>query len=465
MVLVTLYIISKAYLLDITNDEAYTFYNVKTFWIVEIFCTGNTHWLIFSFIKLINLLGFEHVFNLRLFSVLSAIGFFILVYRFLLAQYNLWTGIVIIGLLILNPYITDYFCLARGYASGLFFQLLSIIALQQIITSRSKKWTYIFLISTLLSVISNFNFFYFFSAIMPVYLVYSVWKNGLDFFKSTEFKWWLLIFIGCSLVTIKALNLITVCSNDIGTYGGTNFFTSIFGSQFLGLWNYQKPINTNMHLWISYGLFFIVLSAIVFHFFRHKIHNHKFKVILSIILIIMFVLAIFNKLVLNVLYPIDRTAVIFYLPICFVLIMVISEFKFNKLIHQLILYMFGTLSIINFLMSVNFHKSIDFPEQQESKQCFEELDRLKAKQVGLDKELFGVYRNYYQKTSQYKFQFNGYAINTNDYNDTRLNVTCLDEFDYLVLSPPYKVWHCRKTTKKYSVVKYYKKSGILILKK
>ena len=30
---------------DVTNDEAYSFYIMKDFWYVEALCTGNTHWL------------------------------------------------------------------------------------------------------------------------------------------------------------------------------------------------------------------------------------------------------------------------------------------------------------------------------------------------------------------------------------------------------------------------------------
>lgn len=459
------YIILRATKVDITNDEAYTFYNVTTFWIVEVFCTGNTHWLIFSFIKLLNLIGFEHVFALRLMSVLAGIGLYILLYKYYISKYTPLIVFVAFCLLGLNPYLIDYFGLARGYASALLFQFFALICLNQIIYSESKKWIYLFFISSTLSVISNFNFFYFFSASMAAYLIFSINRHGFTFFKSKDFIWWLGLSITCSLVTIKALQIITVCSNDIGNYGGNDFIKSIFGSQFLGLYNYHELKNSMVITLGSYALFLTILTlAIISFFHKNKRRVTNYLHLLSITIFIMLALSLFNYYVLDVLYPIDRTAMIYYFPFCLLIIHYYASFHIKFYLKKIIGITFIVLGVVNFLMSMNFSKTIDFPEQQNSKHCFQILETIHAHKVGLTKELFGVYRNYYQKTSYYKYHFEGYTINANEYFDSRFNKLCLNEFDYIVLIPPYKITHCVNTKTKLSTVKYFKKSGLIIFK-
>lgn len=457
------YVVLRAIYNDITNDEAYTFYNVTTFWIVEVFCTGNTHWLLFSFIKLLNLFGFEHVLALRLFSVLAGIGIYLLLYKHYILKYNSLSVIFCFALLGLNPYLIDYFGLARGYASALFFQFFALICLNEIIHAEGKKWIYLFFIASTLSVISNFNFFYFFSASMAAYFIFSLKRHGYEFLKSKEFKWWLGFSIACSLLTIKALQIITVCSNDIGGYGGNDFIKSIFGSQLLGIHNYYELKNSILISICSYMLVVIISALIILSFSRKHTGNSNYKQLLSIIIILMLSLSLFNYYFLDVLYPIDRTATIFYLPFGLLIIHSFITLNFKHHAKKIISIAVLILASINFLLSINLSKSIDFPEQQDSKKCFNTLEKLKAHKVGLSKELFGVYRNYYQKTNHYKYHFEGYAINANEYYDSRFNNICLNEFDYLVLIPPYKVTHCTNQKLNLKVVDYFEESGVLIL--
>src|ERR1700740_2437898 len=70
------YVIIRSFCLGITDDEAWSYYNVKHFWYIETLCTGNTHWFNFVAIKAALMLGLEKVWSLRWLSILSA-GVFI----------------------------------------------------------------------------------------------------------------------------------------------------------------------------------------------------------------------------------------------------------------------------------------------------------------------------------------------------------------------------------------------------
>ena len=81
--LICLYLIARAYCVDITDDEAWSFYNMKHFWYVETLCTGNTHWFNSLAIKISLLFGFEQAWQIRWFSILSGIGFLWLLYHWI----------------------------------------------------------------------------------------------------------------------------------------------------------------------------------------------------------------------------------------------------------------------------------------------------------------------------------------------------------------------------------------------
>jgi hypothetical protein len=70
----------RSYCLDMTHDEAYSFFNIKNFWYAQFLCNANSHWLNSLAMKTAYLLGGEEPWQLRWLSCLSAGGFFILVY-------------------------------------------------------------------------------------------------------------------------------------------------------------------------------------------------------------------------------------------------------------------------------------------------------------------------------------------------------------------------------------------------
>lgn len=64
-IVMALYLILRTYFVDITDDEAWSYFNVKHFWWVETLCSGNTHWFNFLAIKASLLLGLEKAWHLR----------------------------------------------------------------------------------------------------------------------------------------------------------------------------------------------------------------------------------------------------------------------------------------------------------------------------------------------------------------------------------------------------------------
>ena len=102
--------------------------------------------------------------------------------------------------------------------------------------------------------------------------------------------------------------------------------------------------------------------------------------------------------------------------------------------------------------------------QEDSKNCFEYLKNIGAKKVGLCGELFGVYRNYYQLTDNYKYPFEAERLNTDAVvRDTRYSEDITKD-EYLVLFPPYNMSFYKGTAIQLKGMKYYKNSGTLVIR-
>src|ERR1700752_322303 len=232
--LLAFYVIYKSINIDMTHDEAYSFYNVKHFWWVETLCTGNTHWFNFAAIKLAVLCGFEKAWQLRWLTICSASIFLYIAFLWIKPFPNSSIKFFAFSLLLLNPYMLDYFSLARGNATGIAFQALSLLFLYKMLQEEKRVFSLLALGFGGLSAIANFNFYYFFVALSAVYFFQFYFIGGFSFLKKKAFYFDVIYFIGISTLVLKAFWFITVCSNDIGPYGGDGFVDSLFSGYVKG---------------------------------------------------------------------------------------------------------------------------------------------------------------------------------------------------------------------------------------
>lgn len=459
-----LYVVSRALSLVITHDEAYSFYNVKHFWYVETLCTGNTHWFNFVAIKTAILLGLEKVSQLRWFSLLSAGVFFTVAYFWIKTINNISVKFFAFAFLLLNPYLIDYLSLARGYATGLMFESLAILCICISLNKEKRNVGVLALFFAGMAAIANFNFFYFFASFSIIYFYKFHFINGFTFIKHKLFYLEFIYTLTITYLVLRALQFITICSNDIGKYGGSELISSLF-TGYIDTFIYNKfdvsssAINTCAHV-----LFIVIMVVIVFGVFGYKKHKIIWYRFASSAILIMIALMVFNKLSFDVLYPTYRTTLMLYPLIALVIVGFVSFIVTAKKLKSILLYSCSALLLAHFVNTINISRSFDYYHQEDSKQCFEYLKSMNAKRVGLSGELFGVFRNYYQMTNNYKYPFDAYKLNTDVvYRNTQFdgNVTIND---FIVLFPPYNMNYYKNSNLKLKALKFYKSSGTLILK-
>jgi hypothetical protein len=457
------YVVLRAVFMDITHDEAYSFYNAKHFWWVETLCTGNTHWFNFLAIKTCLLFGLEKASQLRWFTLLSSGIFLTLIYYWIRSIRSVHVKVFAFAVSVLNPFLIDYLSLARGYSTGLMFETLSIAFYFISIKKRKRSIGTFSLLLSGMSAIANFNFFYFFAAFSIVYFFQFHFKKRSQFLKQPLFYWEVLFVFFISALVLKALHFITVCSNDIGAYGGEDLVSGVFRG-FIHTLVYREGI----HLSLIDGFAFVfclgICMACIYGIRLTRKHRNETYAFSSFVLLIMIILTLVTKLAFGVLYPTYRTALMFYPLFSLVLVGFLSAIITNMKLRRVIFIGCGVVLALNFCSTLSLRRSFDYWQQSDTKKAFTYLDRIGANYVGASPELYGVYRNYYQLTDHQRFHFEGTRIHTMDPKGLDATGVGLQKFEYLVLFPPYDLSFYRANRVRFEGVMYFPNTGTLILK-
>lgn len=459
---VLLFLCARAEMLHMTHDEAYSFFNIKKFWHVQFLCNANSHWINSLAMKISVLLGGENPVELRWFSLVSAAGFFFSAF-FLINNLN---GAILkafaFSIIILNPFVLDYFILARGYASGLFFESVSILLFIANLNKGKKYFLHWSLICAGLSAIANFNFFYFFAAFSLIFFYWEYFRNGLAFAKNKWFYFHLLTAVGFALVVLRALLFIKRCSNDFGL--GTENFTEMFWSYFDGLHyigNHLK-INTLQILGVLLASVSFISSATGILYYKK--HGNKIYTLSSGIFLLVMTAIIFNRVMFGVLYPYYRSALPLF-PLIAVNSIFFLDFVLKSNLTRTIVFTSLTpyFSLL-FIRGINFSYTFDFYHQCNSKESFDLLEKLNAKKIAMSHEHWGVYINYYHESKNYNYGFKAERLNTYEINPDKQQDRKLQNYEYLILYPPYDLSYYEKARIHFTAVKIFDVSKTIILK-
>lgn len=456
------YILLRAYYVDITDDEAWSFYNVKKFWYVETLCSGNTHWFNFAAIKAALLLGFEQAWQLRWFSVLSSIAFLYIGYSWIKTLESFYLKLFAFSIVFLNPYVLEYLTLARGYSAGLCFMVLTLyFFIKSISENKKRRWAFFALVFAGFSAVANFSFFYFFVSFSVVYFYHYYFKNGFDFFKKKTFYVDLFYAIGIVCLVLRALLFIRECANDLSEFGGEDLVTSVFGSYIETLLYSNLSLHPTFKFVLASTLFLIILGASVFGIVKFESHRNKLYQYTSLIVLAMLCLTIFNKWCFHVLYPTERTALMFYPLMSIIVVQFFSSIQIKLIFEKMLLYFISILLIVNFSFNAKLISGYDHPYCMNTKQYFDYLSTMKVKKVGLPVELYFVFLKYYQITN---CQFQGESINEYKVHKRWLLNNKLEDFEYLLMLPPYDLNYYKRSNVQLKAIKFFPKTKAIIVK-
>lgn len=458
---VFVFLLLKALRLDITNDEAYSFYIMKHFWYAEALCTGNTHWLNSLAIKTSLLLGNESLLAIRWLSLLSGL-IFIGTTLFLIKD---TAGVVLQGLLfcllLLNPYLLDYFCMARGYASGLMFELLAISLFYTSTVKQKARLRFPSLVFAGLAAISNYSFCYFFAAFSTLYF----WKHyrpyGLLMLKQKTFYRDLLLVCGLVAAIGRALLFLHDCSNDyLGA--GSRDFKETFAGLADGL-IYTVQFSKTAYAWVAALCFLLISVSAIYGLFQSKKHPDSFYTLCSWLLAGVLTLILINRYVFDGVMPAYRSA-IFMFPLTVICLAGFINALYQKIpALKPVAIIAGVLLFVNLCLKANLNSVFDYRFNADLKACFKYLNLIKAEKVGMCPEVYGGFRNYYSQLKKTEFTFSAQKINS-DYSAGNDTANSLRKFDYLVLVPPYNMQFYKGNRVKLKGLKFFPQNSALVIK-
>ena len=470
------YIICRACLAEITQDEAYSYLLAKTYNIRAMGVTANTHWLNTLSMRLFLWLpGEDSLWKIRSLSLICwpvyAVSTIRLSHRF----ESRWLGFAFFAVAVLNPFLLFYFSMARGYAAACAFIMLALwLSARNLQSDRSTpaQWLPVFLSATL-AVMANFTSFYFFMAITVVYLLHLTSKRRLSFVRKRPFQPFNLLVITTGIISVAALLVIKYRGNDLEFGSTKDPIGSILGSLIANSRNMVASAEVfstaDEHYDVS-GTYFtsgILLLLLLFPAFVYSLNRFIRKWELSpggFVLFILFVIVVMSLLfrqLFNTPYLADRNSLILF-PV-----VVTGLFFTADQVHRAVFYsriMVPALtSAVMLLCLVNFTQSYrltwfrEWSLQADTQEGLDYLEQAKAVNPGLDLWHYSVFVNYYSLAFPDRYHFKPAGIDWRQLTSAETAIQPGSEgdptravsripgdpdkvtsFDYLFLSPPYR---------------------------
>ncbi|MFT5823758.1 MAG: putative membrane protein [Crocinitomix sp.] len=350
------YILARSILMDITYDEAWTIDAFVGLPVIDIISFSppqvNNHMTNTLLIKLFYQFGNESVFIARLPNVIAGVFYLFFSYRISKEFFRPIFGLSLFILLISNPFILDFFSLARGYGLALAFCIGSIYYLIRFIEEHKIKAAYFSLILGSLSVLSSFSFLFYFAGLLFI-SHYSYYQNRVlkpQIFQLTKGTLIILIVLG-ALLFKPLTKLISIGELSYG--GDINFYKDTLSSLVSSaINNYDITITS-----IILNCFLILLLLIMaFSLMKgnEKISfwsSQKWKLI--ILLVLPIIATSISNYLFGTKYLINRTALFFYPLIMLVLVQLANDI-YTKAIRQIAAVSLAILSIFSLINCANY---------------------------------------------------------------------------------------------------------------
>jgi len=430
-----IYIFYRAVSIGITQDEAYSYFLVKTNYWRAMPGSLNTHWLNTLGMRLFLWLpGADHVWKLRMLSILSWWLYSFSAIKLSTIFKNKFIGLAFFLAAMLNPFLIFYFSLGRGYAMACALSLFSLwqafraIHLQEM---EPADWIKVFLPASI-AVCANFSSFYFFIGVSSVYALHLlINKKASILFRPTALKLKFLI-VATSIFASFSLLFIRYHTKDFEGSETSDLINSLFYSQI----RYGSYVTASTNL-IALGLIlFIVLTIFAFiscyqYFSSKNLTIGIFSIFVSVVIILCNVVF---YLLFKTPFVYGRTGLMFYVVLLPGFFGIVDTLKPNR--NFLKFGLNSLMIIIAFVFIINFYKGFnpdyfsEFPVQADTQKGLDYLQGVNASHVGLTPWHFSVFSNYYSKAFPDKYKFSTVLIDENVLNPY------IKDCDYLIVTIP-----------------------------
>ncbi len=403
---ILIYLITKSVIMQVTCDEAYTVQTLapQPFWDLVSYKDSytNNHILNTLLIKgLFSMFGMNHALA-RVPNILAFILYFTFCFK-LSKRYITedWVSFMFMTVMMCNPYLLDFFALARGYGLAIGLMMGSVYycaryvldgelknsLLTQSVMARNAL---ISILMAILSVYAQFAMLHFYLGLNLILLVYNVNRYFID--KNVKSLVTVLAYklLGLALLMVLIYLPITAIlkDNQIAYYGTRGFWQDTVSSLlFHSIYaqGYFSELTLDVFKYLTIALFAIISLYTLLKLFKKADLNKKYPILLSVSLFVATALSVVLQFhLLGNQYVTDRTALFFY-PLLAMLMPAIAiwGFEFKKWVGI-------TISLLFIVFSLNHIKrasALDYyREWWYDRHTYEILDFLKLEYDKSDKK-------------------------------------------------------------------------------
>jgi hypothetical protein len=353
-----LVILYKVLNVPVTTDEvpAVFFYSKFSFWEIMMFPDNwpNNHILNTLLTKCsISVFGKEQ-WAVRLPNLLSFIFFGFAVFRILKLVLKLESTWFLVGaILFVNPYLLDFFGLARGYGISGTMVTFSILLLLEGYEKRRKSWIWLSLLTSILASYANFTALVFWAAVVILVWFYFFIDN------EGQFKKWLkptliIFIISLAYLALIITPIMKMQGTDQFKYWSSGGFYDDTIRSLIYEWQYKSKFLTGIRTHFVSGFAGIIIMMNFFLLWKHfKKEKYSLKgfftpaFVALAILLLPAIINIFQTIILGTPNLKGRTALFFYPLFSTVLVVAMSALPkikkpwVNNILLVFILAVFG----------------------------------------------------------------------------------------------------------------------------
>jgi hypothetical protein len=349
------YVLIRAVTVGITYDEVWTLNNFVPRSVIDIIsyrpCDANNHLVNTLLIKALFVFGDHSLFIARLPNVLSFILYLYFAYKITSKYLSPFPGIGCFLLLMLNPFLLDFFSLVRGYGLALAFQMVSVYFLVTFFKEHKTRNALWALVLGAVAVLCNFPWLnYWVAVLFLINVVPLFYRKQFERKKIMVFS----ILISAALALIIYLPIKNLLATDSLYYGGNTGFYHDTLISLVKYSFYDPAVHPAVLISLNIFMSLVVLSVVVsFYFDRDPL---SVKNILLFVLILCIASVVTQHHLFGTLYLIDRTALFFYPLFIFSACFSLNEFSKKWVSKALILTCIVSFSL-NFFAHANFYKT------------------------------------------------------------------------------------------------------------
>ena len=363
-------------------------------------------------------------------------------------------------LLLLNPFILDFFSLARGYGLSLAMMVASIYFLLKILDNhKSLIDNYLFALFSIYAVIANFTLLIFYLSAMSVWgLIWLYHEKWKVFIRLTP----LSILLANGIILFNLMKFLFYLKSINGLYAGgvSGFVKSVVDSNITALLYNENMDSILLKDILVYAVILSFLIVFTFNFIAiFKKPFLKSSLVLMVVLVLCIIIPIVQNRVLGILYPTERTASFYYILWVLPCVFYLFEKPVLKKIHTISIYAFTGFIVLNFINTANLKYCNSWKYDADTKDMMLTVNQLHIEKKLPDAVQLSVFwlnepaaKRYYRPQLYYEW------ITINRFESDKIQA---DDVYFLpeeeVLKEPFK--------SQFFVLKFYEVSKMVLLKR